>query len=72
MPDKYQSYMRSLMRATAERNGRDPMIAQAMVDPDIYVKNVSEKGKVLTLTTKEAIANHFCNRFPGLTISFLG
>ena len=60
MPDKYQSYMRSLMRATAERNGRDPMIAQAMVDPDIYVKNVSEKGKVLTLTTKEAIANHFC------------
>lgn len=60
MPDKYQSYMRSLMRATAERNGRNPMIAQAMVDPDVEVKNVSEKGKVLTMTTKEAIANHFC------------
>lgn len=60
MPDKYQSYMRSLMRATAERNGRDPMIAQAMVDPDVYVKGVTEKGKVLSMTTQEAIANRFC------------
>jgi membrane-bound serine protease (ClpP class) len=31
LPDKYQSYMRSMMRATAEANGRDPRIAEAMV-----------------------------------------
>ncbi|MBE9484775.1 MAG: S49 family peptidase, partial [Bacteroidetes bacterium] len=37
VPDKYQSYMRSWMRSTAEANGRDPDIAQAMVDPDIYI-----------------------------------
>ncbi|MEG2071008.1 MAG: NfeD family protein [Bacteroidales bacterium] len=60
LPDKYQSYMRSLMRATAEMNGRDPQIAQAMVDPDIYVKNVSDSGKVLTFTTQEAIQYGFC------------
>jgi len=60
LPDKYQSYMRGLMRTTAEKNGRDPMIAQAMVDPDIYIQNISEEGKVLTFTTKEAIKNGYC------------
>lgn len=60
MPDKYQSYMRSLMRATAEKNGRNPDIAQAMVDPDVTVPNISDSGKVLTFTTDEAISNGFC------------
>ena len=60
MPDKYQSYMRSLMRSTAETNGRDPDIAQAMVDPDVEVRGVSEKGKVLTFTPEEAIQNGYC------------
>ncbi len=60
MPDKYQSYMRSLMRSTAETNGRDPDIAQAMVDPDIVVDGISPQGKVLTFTGEEAMANHYC------------
>jgi len=54
-PDKYQSYMRSLMRTTAEANGRDPDIAAAMVDQDLEVEGVSEAGSVLTLTTIEAV-----------------
>lgn len=60
MPDKYQSYMRSMMRATAVANGRNPDIAQAMVDPDVEIKGIIEKEKVLTFTTEEAIANGFC------------
>ncbi|MCL2290469.1 MAG: nodulation protein NfeD [Bacteroidetes bacterium] len=60
MPDKYQSYMRSMMRSTAMATGRDPDIAQAMVDPDVEIKGISEKGKVLTLTTSEAIKLGFC------------
>ncbi len=60
VPDKYQSYMRSWMRSTAEANGRDPDIAQAMVDPDIYIPGISDTGKVLTLTTSEAIKYGFC------------
>ena len=60
MPDKYQSYMRSLMRATAEKNGRNPDIAQAMVDPDVRITGISDSGKVLTFTTEEAIENGFC------------
>ena len=59
-PDKYQSYMRSLMRATAEARGRRPDIAQAMVDPDIYVEGISDSGKVLTFTTQEALKYGFC------------
>jgi len=60
MPDKYQSYMRSTMRSTAEAKGRDPEIAQAMVDPRIVIDGVIDSGMVLTFTTSEAIANHFC------------
>jgi len=60
MPDKYQSYMRSMMRATAEVNGRDPKIAQAMVDERIYIPGISDSGQVLTFTTSEAIKYDFC------------
>ncbi len=35
-PDKYQSYMRSIMRSTAESNGRNPEIAEAMVDEKFF------------------------------------
>lgn len=61
VPDKYQSYMRKKMRATAEEKGRDPDIAEAMVDPDKVVEGVSEKGKVVTLTVTEAIELGFCD-----------
>ncbi|SHK72824.1 NfeD family protein [Rhodothermus profundi] len=54
-PDKYQSYMRGLMRATAEANGRDPRIAEAMVDPDVAIEGVVPAGKVLTLSAQEAL-----------------
>lgn len=60
LPDKYQSYMRSLMRATAEKTGRNPLIAQAMVDPDTYIKGIIDSGKVLTFTTHEAIQFGYC------------
>ena len=59
-PDKFQSYMRSLMRTTAETRGRRADIAEAMVDPDIYVEGISDSGKVLTFTTSEAIEYGFC------------
>ena len=59
-PDKYQSYMRSMMRSTAEARGRDPKIAEAMVDENIEVEGVSKKGEVITFSVSEAIANGFC------------
>lgn len=59
-PDKYQSYMRSIMRSTAEATGRNPDIAEAMVDETLVVEGVSEDGKVITFSTSEAIENGFC------------
>ncbi|NNC86244.1 MAG: nodulation protein NfeD [Bacteroidia bacterium] len=61
LPDKYQSYMRSMMRATAEANDRDPQIAEAMVDPDVEVKGISKAGKVLTFTASEAVEHNYCD-----------
>jgi membrane-bound serine protease (ClpP class) len=60
VPDKFQSYMRSKMRSTAEQKGRNPDIAEAMVDPDKYIPGVIDSGKVLTFTTSEAIRHGFC------------
>ncbi len=58
-PDKYQSYMRSIMRSTAEENGRDPLIAEGMVDDRIEIDGVTEEGKIITFTTSEAIKNGY-------------
>lgn len=50
MPDKYQSFMRGMMRSTAMATGRDPLIAEAMVDT----------ANVLSLTPEEAISVGYC------------
>lgn len=59
-PDKYQSYMRSIMRSTAEENGRDPQIAEGMVDEGVVIEGVKKEGEVLTFSTSEAIHYGFC------------
>lgn len=59
--DKYQSYFRSKMRATAEVSGRDPDIAEAMVDQDIEIEGITKKGKLLTFTVTEAIQHNYCD-----------
>lgn len=55
MPEKYQSYMRGLMRATAEATGRDPKIAEAFVDGEVDLPGIKPAGKILTLTSAEAL-----------------
>ena len=58
MPDKYQSFMRGMMRSTAEAHGRradgtwfrDPAIAEKMVDT----------AGVLSFTPDEAIEARYC------------
>ena len=50
MPDKYQSFMRGMMRATAQANGRDPHIAESMTDT----------ANVLSMTPTEAMEVGYC------------
>lgn len=52
--EKYQSYMRSEMRSTAERNGRRTDIAQGMVDERIIVEGLVDSTQLITLTSEEA------------------
>ncbi len=76
LPDKYQSYMRSMIRATAEAHGkdtliqngdttlrwkRDPLIAEAMVDERTVVPQLIDSGKVLTFTAEEALRWGYCD-----------
>jgi membrane-bound serine protease (ClpP class) len=53
--EKTVSYMRKEFRATAEARKRPPLLAEAMVDADVEVPGLSDKGKLLTLTTDEAL-----------------
>ncbi len=67
MPDKYQSYMRAMMRATAEHHGkklaadstltwrRDPLIAEGMVDQRVVVPGIADSTHVITFTAEEAL-----------------
>ncbi|MCU0358178.1 MAG: nodulation protein NfeD [Cyclobacteriaceae bacterium] len=59
-PDKYQSYMRSIMRSTAEEKGRDPRIAEGMVDESLVIDSIKQEGQIITFSTSEAIQYGFC------------
>ncbi len=74
-PDKYQSYMRGMIRATAESHGqdttvvsgdtvytwkRDPKIAEAMVDERVVIPGLVDSTQVLTLTANEAVELGYC------------
>lgn len=75
-PDKYQSYMRGMMRATAESHGRDtvvqngdtllewkrnPKVAEAMVDERVVIPGFADSTQILTLTASQAIDLKYCD-----------
>lgn len=74
-PDKYQSYMRGIMRATAESHGKDtlilngdtvtewkrnPKIAEAMVDERVVIPGLIDSTQILTLTANQAVELGYC------------
>lgn len=65
--EKYQSYMRSEMRSTAEKNGRRTDIAEGMVDERVIVEGLSDSTTLITLTSEEAqnysVADTVLNNF---------
>lgn len=52
--EKYQSYMRSEMRSTAEQNGRRTDIAEGMVDERVVIEGLVDSTQLITLTSEEA------------------
>lgn len=74
--DKYQSYMRGIMRATAESQGRDtivrnkdtlvewkrnPKVAEAMVDERVVVAGYADSTQILTLSASQAKELGYCD-----------
>src|SRR5690606_18503299 len=53
--EKMVSAMRATFRGLAEAQGREPQIAEAMVDESIAIDELAPAGKLLTLTTSQAI-----------------
>lgn len=75
-PDKYQSYMRAMMRATAEAHGmdtilqdsdtiykwkRNPLVAEAMVDERVVIPGFADSTQILTLTARDATELGYCD-----------
>jgi membrane-bound serine protease (ClpP class) len=60
-PEKIVSAMRGQMRALAEARGLDPDVAEAMVDEAIQIDGVVDAGKLLTLTTSEAVGLNYAS-----------
>jgi membrane-bound serine protease (ClpP class) len=59
--EKTVSHMRKEFRATAESRHRPPLLAEAMVDADVEIPGVIDKGKLLTLTTEEALQHQLAD-----------
>lgn len=55
MDEKTVSALRAEFEATAGRAGRDPRLAGAMVDADLVIEDLVEKGKILTLSAEKAV-----------------
>jgi membrane-bound serine protease (ClpP class) len=56
--EKTVSYVRKEFRSTAEARKRPLLIAEAMVDADVEIPGLIKKGKLLTLTTEEALKHN--------------
>lgn len=76
--EKILSMWRAVLRDTAEVRGRNPLVIEAMADSDIKIEGVIDSGKLLNLTSKEAldlgvsdlIANSYEEVLEGLDITY--
>jgi membrane-bound serine protease (ClpP class) len=59
--EKTISAVRSTFRSTAEQQGRDPVIAEAMVDPSVAVPGLDSATSLLTLSTEQARAHGYAD-----------
>lgn len=72
--EKNLSFWRSVLRDTAVYRGRDEQVIQAMADKDIEIEGLNTKGKLVNLTSKEAleygITDHISNDYKDILAKF--
>jgi len=52
--EKIVSAVRAVFRSTATERGRDPLVAEAMVDPAVVVEGLVRRGELLTMDVAQA------------------
>ncbi|HBT17242.1 MAG TPA: hypothetical protein DEB05_09845 [Firmicutes bacterium] len=66
-PEKTKAAFRKMFKAVAEARAQktgvdlNPLLAEAMVDPEVEVEGVVAKGELLALTAKEAIEHNYAD-----------
>jgi len=72
--EKVMSMWKSFLRDMAEERGRDSEIIEAMADRDIDIEGITVKGKLLNLTSREAlkynIADYISNDYKDMLNHF--
>ena len=58
---KILAFVSGEFRTTAEKTGRDPNVAMAMVDESIAIEGIVDKGEILDLTASEAYGIGFAD-----------
>lgn len=71
MEEKTVSALKAEFEATAQRTGRNRQLAAAMVDADVVVEDLVEKGKILTLSAKDALEWGMADLMAGSTSELL-
>lgn len=70
--EKIISAWRAELEETAEHRGRDPGLLAAMVDKDVEIEGVVERGKLLTLTATRALEMGFIDGTASSDMEALG
>ena len=72
--EKVLSMWRSFLRDVAQQRGRNVKVIEAMADKDIAIEGISEEGKLLNLTSKEAlelkVADYISNNYEDILSHF--
>lgn len=71
MEEKTVSALKAEFESTAERWGRDRHLAGAMVDSDVVIEGLVEKGKILTLSAQDALDRGMADRIATSTNDLL-
>jgi len=71
LKEKIYSATRAIVRSACERNGHDWKLFEAMMDEEVSISNVIEKGKLLTLTSHEAVETGLAEGISGNISKFL-
>ncbi len=58
---KIMAFVSGEFRTTAERNGRDPQIAVAMVDRSVVIPGLVSEGEILDMSANQALAYEYAD-----------